>query len=71
MIDTPVLSLKEIVYFVNDIKRARDWYLLAFGGSKDFESEFYNSITAGGVSIGFHPSDEKPCLGLKDRLPIG
>jgi len=68
MIDTPVLSLKEIVYFVNDIKRARNWYLHAFGGSKDFESEFYNSISAGGLSIGFHPSDEKTLPGVKGQV---
>ncbi|MFG1520255.1 MAG: VOC family protein [Thermoplasmataceae archaeon] len=68
MKDSLILSLKEIVYFVKDIDRARDWYLQAFGGSSEFESELYNSIRAGGVSIGFHPSDKKTQPGVRGQV---
>ncbi|WP_393971675.1 glyoxalase superfamily protein [Oxyplasma meridianum] len=68
MIDSPILSPQEIVYFVKDIDKARDWFLQSFGGSSEFESEFYNSIKAGGVSIGFHPSDEKTQAGVRGQV---
>ncbi len=66
--NSPVISMKEIVYFVNDIIRSRDWFLKAFNGKTEFESEFYCSIMACGVSIGFHPADEKAGPGVKGQV---
>jgi predicted enzyme related to lactoylglutathione lyase len=63
-----VIQFKEVVYFVDDIAKARDWFLKAFDGKMDFESEFYCSIWAGGVSIGFHPIDEKTGSGVKGQV---
>ena len=68
MSDSPVISLKEIVFFVNDISSARDWFLEAFGGMKEFEDDFYKSIKVGDVSVGFHPSDEKAGPGIKGQV---
>ena len=68
MSDSHIISLEEVVYFVNDIASARDWFLEAFGGRKDFESEFYSSIKVGEVWVGFHPSDEKAGPGVKGQV---
>lgn len=64
----PVIAFKEVVYFVDSIPMALEWFLKAFHGTIEFESEFYCSIRAGGVSIGLHPADEKTQPGVMGQV---
>ena len=56
----PLLKrIESIVLFVPDIEAAAQWYASLFGAPVQHENAQFAFVRAPGLTIGFHPSDEK------------
>jgi predicted enzyme related to lactoylglutathione lyase len=54
-------GLETVVYFVEDLKAASDWYRKALGVEPYFDTPYYVGFTVGGDEFGLHPAeDTKP-----------
>ncbi len=52
-------GLRTVVYFVDDISRAKAWYVEVLGIKPYFDEPFYVGFNVGGYELGLHPRDEK------------
>lgn len=53
-----ILGLRTVVYKVDDLVKAKDWYAKAFGTQAYFDEPFYVGFNIGGYELGLLP-DEK------------
>jgi len=51
-----LLGLRTVVYYVDDIKKARDWYSSVVGRPY-FDEPFYVGFNVGGFELGLHPDE--------------
>uniref|UniRef100_UPI003562CF16 VOC family protein n=1 Tax=Ancylomarina sp. TaxID=1970196 RepID=UPI003562CF16 len=51
-------GLRTVVYKVDDLNRAKDWYSKAFGTQAYFDEPFYVGFNIGGYELGLLPSDK-------------
>lgn len=57
--ENKILGLRTTIYKVNDISKAKDWYILAFETKPYFDTPFYVGFNIAGYELGLHP-EEKP-----------
>lgn len=51
------LGLRTTIYRVNDIKKAKDWYTMAFKTEAYFDEPNYVGFNVGGYELGLRPED--------------
>jgi len=51
-----LLGLRTVVYYVDDIKKARDWYSSVVG-EPYFDEPFYVGFNVRGFELGLHPDE--------------
>ncbi len=49
------LGLRTVIYYVPDLKQARDWYTSVLGFGPYFDEPFYVGFNVGGFELGLHP----------------
>ena len=54
-----VQGLRTVVYYVNDMANARDWYSSILGIAPYFDEPFYVGFNVAGFELGLHPDDGK------------
>ena len=55
-----ILGLRTVIYKVSDIKKAKAWYIKAFGVKPYFDEPFYVGYTIAGYELGLQPEETKP-----------
>ncbi|HKS26397.1 MAG TPA: VOC family protein [Pyrinomonadaceae bacterium] len=56
------LGIRTVIYHVNDLEKAKDWYTRASGVAPYFDQPFYVGFNVGGYELGLDPdgsSDER------------
>ena len=56
--DKMFLGLRTVIYHVDDLERAKDWYAKAFGVMPYFDEPFYVGFNIGGFELGLDPDME-------------
>lgn len=59
---TDFLGLRTVVYYVEDLEAAKQWYVDALGITPYFDTPFYVGFNVGGFELGLHPAESKPVL---------
>ncbi len=54
-----LLGLRTVVYHVDDLENAKNWYTEAFGVEPYFDEPFYVGFDIGGFELGLHPVTER------------
>ena len=54
---TPFLGLRTVIYRVNDVVRATDWYTQILGFKPYFNEPFYVGFNVGGYELGLQPEE--------------
>jgi predicted enzyme related to lactoylglutathione lyase len=55
---TSFLGLRTLIYKVDDIQQAKDWYTQAFGVQPYFDEPFYVGFNIGGYELGLQPQED-------------
>jgi predicted enzyme related to lactoylglutathione lyase len=56
--NTPLLGLRTVIYRVNDVARATDWYTNVLGFPPYFNEPFYVGFNVGGYELGLQPEED-------------
>ncbi len=51
-------GLRTVVYMVDDLKKATQWYTDVLGIKPYFDTDFYVGFNVGGYELGLHPQKE-------------
>lgn len=65
---TMFVGLRTVVYEVDDLERAKDWYSQVLGFGPYFDEPFYVGFVVGGFELGLHPVEEEAALGAGGTL---
>ena len=52
-----LLGLRTVIYHVEDVGEARDWYAQVLGFGPYFDEPFYVGFNVGGYELGLHPTE--------------
>lgn len=63
---TPMLGLRTTVYKVQDLTKAKEWYITAFQTQPYFDEPFYVGFNISGYELGLLP-EEKPVADKTDN----
>lgn len=55
--DSPMLGLRTVVYMVDDLQKAKEWYMKAFNTKPYYDTAFYIGFNIGGFELGLHPKE--------------
>lgn len=58
-----IQGLATVIYYVNDIEKAKAWYTHAFGQAPYFDEPFYVGFNIAGYELGLHPDSATPAVG--------
>ncbi len=50
-----VLGVEEVMYFVNDVKDAKQWYIELLGKEPYFDNKYYCAFHLANITVGIHP----------------
>ena len=53
-----LLGLRTVVYMVEELEKAKNWYANAFGLKPYYDSPYYVGFNVGGYELGLHPIEE-------------
>lgn len=53
--ESPMLGLRTVVYMVDDLKKAKEWYMKAFNAKPYYDTPYYIGFNIGGYELGLHP----------------
>jgi|SRR5690606_8861497 predicted enzyme related to lactoylglutathione lyase len=56
---TQILGLRTVIYKVNDLNKAKDWYSKAFNTNPYFDESFYVGFNVTGYELGLHPEEKE------------
>ncbi|MGD2215103.1 MAG: VOC family protein [Gemmatimonadales bacterium] len=62
------LGLRTVVYEVDDLEKAKQWYSRVLGFGPYFDEPFYAGFNVGGFELGLHPAEEGATLGAGGAL---
>jgi len=62
--DSAFHGLRTVVYTVDDLTGARDWYAEVLGTDPYFDEPFYVGFNVGGYELGLQPSEENRTPGV-------
>lgn len=51
------LGLRTVVYYVDDIEKAKNWYTSILDQKPYFDEPFYVGFNVGGFELGLHPAE--------------
>ena len=54
-----ILGLRTVVYHVDDINKAKEWYAQVLGFKPYFDEPFYVGFNVNGYELGLHPAETK------------
>lgn len=54
----PMLGLRTVVYMVDDLEKAKDWYGKAFKAKPYYDTPYYVGFNIGGYELGLHPKEK-------------
>lgn len=54
-----MLGLRTIVYRVDDLVKAKEWYMKAFNAEPYFDTPYYIGFDIGGFELGLHPKEKE------------
>jgi predicted enzyme related to lactoylglutathione lyase len=63
-----LLGLRTVVYEVDDLEKAKEWYSQVLGFGPYFDEPFYVGFDVGGFELGLHPVEEEAALGAGGTL---
>jgi lactoylglutathione lyase len=49
-------GLRTVIYYVPDLKAAKEWYAKAFDTEPYFDEPYYTGFEIGGYELGLHPA---------------
>ena len=52
------LGLRTVIYHVDDIEKAKDWYAFVLGYAPYFDQPFYVGFNVSGYELGLHPGGD-------------
>lgn len=55
--ESPMLGLRTIVYMVDDLAKAKEWYIKAFNAEPYYDTPYYVGFEIGGYELGLHPKE--------------
>ena len=53
-----MLGLRTVVYMVDDLSKAKDWYMKAFNALPYYDTPYYVGFNIGGFELGLHPKEK-------------
>ena len=53
------LGLRTVVYYVDDIEKAKNWYSTVLNQKPYFDEPFYVGFNVGGYELGLHPEEDR------------
>lgn len=53
-----IKGLRTVIYSVDDLSAAKDWYSEVFGIKPYFDESFYVGFNIGGYELGLHPTNK-------------
>jgi predicted enzyme related to lactoylglutathione lyase len=56
-------GLRTVIYYVNDMERAKAWYRALLGIDPYFDQPFYIGFNVGGFELGLHPAGDEHASG--------
>lgn len=63
-----ILDLDEILFFVPDVNKAKEWYMELLEIRPTFDDPNYCAFQLGRVTIGLHPADAKCATGIAGQV---
>lgn len=54
---SPMLGLRTVVYMVDDLQNAKEWYMKAFNAKPYYDTPYYIGFNIGGFELGLHPKE--------------
>lgn len=51
-------KLRTVIYYVPDLQKAKEWYIILTGVQPYFDEAFYVGFDFNGCELGLHPMDE-------------
>ena len=54
----PMLGLRTVVYMVDDLEKAKDWYSKVFKAKPYYDTPYYVGFNIGGYELGLHPKEK-------------
>lgn len=55
---SPMLGLRTVVYMVDDLEKAKNWYAKAFNAKPYYDTPYYVGFNIGGYELGLHPKEK-------------
>jgi len=52
-------GLETVVYFVDDMRAATDWYRKVLGIEPNYDTPYYSGFTVAGDELGLHPREDQ------------
>lgn len=52
-----MLGLRTVVYMVDDLQKAKEWYMKAFKATPYYDTVYYVGFNIGGYELGLHPKE--------------
>jgi lactoylglutathione lyase len=56
--ESPMLGLRTVVYMVDDLAKAKEWYMKAFNVEPYYDTPYYIGFDIGGYELGLHPKEK-------------
>lgn len=56
--ESPMLGLRTVVYMVDDLIKAKEWYMKAFNAEPYYDTPYYIGFEIGGFELGLHPKEK-------------
>ena len=53
-----MLGLRTVVYMVDELEKAKDWYGKAFKAKPYYDTPYYVGFNIGGYELGLHPKEK-------------
>lgn len=63
-----VLGVEEVLFFVDDVQDARQWFIELLGNEPYFDNQNYCAFYLANSTVGIHPSDEKTSSGVAGQV---
>ncbi|REB05220.1 bleomycin resistance protein [Sporosarcina sp. BI001-red] len=63
-----ILGVEEVLFFVNNVQDAKQWFIELLGENPYFDDERYCAFYLANATVGLHPSDEKISSGVAGQV---
>lgn len=60
---TKILGLRTLIFFVEDLQKAAEWYTEVLGFEPYFNTPYYVGFNVGGYELGLHPAKDNQQYG--------